>query len=72
LLPQEHNESEDVESKILYNDMANKLRDLGNEWYDIQLEKQKSVIKEILDEMDGVQLTANEDRFETCQQAMNK
>ncbi|CAG8794418.1 20750_t:CDS:2, partial [Racocetra persica] len=72
LLPQEHNESEDVESKILYNDMANKLRDLGNEWYDIQLEKQKSVLKEILDEMDGVQLTVNEERFETCQQAMNK
>ncbi|RIB26081.1 Centromere/kinetochore Zw10-domain-containing protein [Gigaspora rosea] len=72
LLPQENNESEDFEFKILYNDMANKLRDLGNEWYDIQLEKQKSVLKEFLDEMDGVQLTANEERFETCQQAMNK
>ncbi|CAG8604874.1 8289_t:CDS:10 [Dentiscutata erythropus] len=72
LLSQENNESENFESKILYSDMANKLRDLGNEWYDIQLEKQKSVLKEILDEMDGVQLTANEERFETCQQTMNK
>ncbi|CAG8674135.1 13656_t:CDS:10 [Cetraspora pellucida] len=72
LLPQEHDESGDVGSKILYNDMAKKLRDLGDEWYNIQLEKQKSVLKEILDEMDGVQLTANEERFEICQQAMNK
>ncbi|RIA88034.1 Centromere/kinetochore Zw10-domain-containing protein [Glomus cerebriforme] len=64
--------TEDMKGKISYFETVEKLRELGKEWYDIQIDKQKSVLKEILDEMDGVQQIANDDRFEACQNAMNQ
>ncbi|GBC04367.1 hypothetical protein RclHR1_05640010 [Rhizophagus clarus] len=63
---------EDIKNKISYNETVEKLRELGKDWYDIQIDKQKSVLKEILDEMGGVQQIADDDRFEACQNAMNQ
>ncbi|CAG8732286.1 5130_t:CDS:2, partial [Acaulospora morrowiae] len=51
---------------------ADRLRELGSEWWDIQLDKQKSLFKKDLDEMGGVQQSANDERFEICQRTMNK
>ncbi|CAG8543014.1 3731_t:CDS:10, partial [Acaulospora morrowiae] len=59
-------------NKILYNEAADRLRELGSEWWDIQLDKQKSLFRKDLDEMGGVQQSANDERFEICQRTMNK
>ncbi|CAI2171411.1 18823_t:CDS:10 [Funneliformis geosporum] len=70
--PSSSGDSVDIKGKISYNDTVEKLRELGKTWYDIQMDKQKSVLKEILDEMGGVQQIANDERFEACQSAMNQ
>ncbi|CAG8450830.1 6741_t:CDS:2 [Diversispora eburnea] len=64
-------DSEDID-KISYNEISDRLRELGDEWYNIQIDKQKSTIKDILEEIGGVQQTANDERFEICQRAMNQ
>ncbi|RHZ75888.1 hypothetical protein Glove_208g66 [Diversispora epigaea] len=64
-------DSEDID-KISYNEISDRLRELGDEWYNIQIDKQKSIIKDILEEIGGVQQTANDERFEICQRAMNQ
>ncbi len=52
------------------------LKYLNNQFYEFSFfffkDKQKFVLKEILDEMDGVQQIANDERFEACQNAMNQ
>ncbi|CAG8508919.1 5727_t:CDS:10 [Acaulospora colombiana] len=58
--------------RILYKEAADRLRELGSEWYEKQLDKQKSLHKQILQEMGGVQQSANEERFEACQRSMNR
>ncbi|CAG8685994.1 8250_t:CDS:10 [Funneliformis mosseae] len=70
--PSNSGETVDIKGKISYNDTIEKLRELGKTWYDIQMDKQKSILKEILDEMGGVQQIANDERFEACQSAMNQ
>ncbi|CAB4415250.1 unnamed protein product [Rhizophagus irregularis] len=65
-------QADDIKGKISYNETIEELRELGKEWYDNQIDKQKGVLKEILDEMNGVQQIADDDRFEACQSAMNQ
>ncbi|CAH1765824.1 23002_t:CDS:10 [Entrophospora sp. SA101] len=61
-----------TKTNIFYNKMVNKLCGLGKEWYDLQLDKQKSGLKEILDEMGGFAQSATDEKFEACQRGMNQ
>ncbi|CAG8446798.1 5261_t:CDS:10 [Ambispora gerdemannii] len=57
---------------VYYEDMANQLRELGQRWFDIQIETQKSVLKEFLDEMEGLHLMAREERFDVCHRVIKQ
>ncbi|CAG8445031.1 10716_t:CDS:10 [Ambispora leptoticha] len=57
---------------VYYEDMANQLRELGQRWFDIQIETQKSLLKDFLDEMGGLHSMAREDRFDACHRVMKQ
>ncbi|KAG9300697.1 hypothetical protein G9A89_023495 [Geosiphon pyriformis] len=57
---------------VSYEDMCVKLHELGQKWFNIQMEAQKSVLKEFLDDMGGVHQVAIDRRFESCHRAMKQ
>ncbi|CAG8494488.1 1531_t:CDS:10 [Paraglomus occultum] len=61
---------DEIGKEVVYNETVENLRELGTSWFNLQIDKQKQALSELFDELNGLQQSATEAKFEACKKAM--
>ncbi|CAG8623836.1 9996_t:CDS:10 [Paraglomus brasilianum] len=61
---------DEIGKEFVYNETVENLRELGTSWFNLQIDKQKQALSEIFDELNGLQQSTTEAKFEACKKAM--